>query len=431
MIDDFRPAGRRKPKVIQPLPKPDRAPLPSLEGIDIKEPDFKAPEEVAKDNTPQAVQHDDGSIAGHFLPAKTKRRFHIPLPHTKEQKIITGVCVIIVMFGAGFGWTKFFHHTKPVQAAVVKKPVVHKPTPPPQPTTVPSTLTGLPVDPSVNQRPVTAVMIENSPDARPQSGLDQAGVVFEAIAEGGITRFLALFQDTQPNYIGPVRSARPYYIQWELGFNAGYAHVGGSPEALQDIRSWGVRDLDQFYNSGAYERISNRYAPHNVYTSIAQLNQVETARGYTSSSFTGFVRKPDSPSKTPNATSIDMTFSGYYYNTHYDYDATTNTYKRSEGGAPHMELNKDGSQVQIAPKVLVALVMPYSHESDGYHSQYGTIGSGPMYVFEDGTVVQGTWSKSSATSQFVLTDQNNQPLKLNTGQTWVSALASTSDVSYK
>ena len=96
-----------------------------------------------------------------------------------------------------------------------------------------------------------------------------------------------------------------------------------------------------------------------------------------------------------------------------------------------MELNKDGSEVQIAPKVLVALVMPYSLESDGYHSDYQTIGSGPMTVFEDGTAIQGTWSKSSATSQFVFTDSNGQPLKLNAGQTWISALAAASDVTYK
>jgi hypothetical protein len=431
MINDFVPLGRKKPKVIEPLPKSERPHLPSLEGLDLKEPDFKTPEEISREEDSTAVQHDDGTVAGHFPGPKKRRDWRkVIWPDGKWQRVGVSAAAILIMFGLGAGWTHFFHHTQPVQAAVTK-PTVKKPLPPPKPITVPSTLTGLPVDPSVNNRPVTAVMIENSPDARPQSGLDQAGVVFEAIAEGGITRFLALFQDTQPNYIGPVRSSRPYYLQWELGFDAGYAHVGGSPEALQDIKNWHVRDLDQFYNSGAYERISSRYAPHNVYTSIAQLNQVETAKGYTSSKFTGFVRKPDAPSKTPDATSIDMTFSGYYYNTHYAYDATTNTYKRSEGGAAHMELKKDGSQVQIAPKVLVALVMPYSLESDGYHSDYQTIGSGPMTVFEDGTAVKGTWSKSAATSQFVFTDSNGQPLKLNAGQTWISALAATNDISYK
>jgi len=428
MIDDFRPEGRRKPKVIEPLPKPDLQPLPPLDDVNESEPAFKTPEEAAKDDIPEAVQYPDGGVAGHFSAAKKHfKRLHISWPPTKRQWIVIGV--VILLLGGGITSFVLLHQPiKPATKAITKAPPRKAPA---KPVTVASTLTGLQVDPSVNKRPVTGVMIENSPDARPQSGLDQAGVVFEAIAEGGITRFLALFQDTQPNYIGPVRSARPYYIQWALGFDAGYAHVGGSPEALQDIKNWHVRDLDQFYNSGAYQRISNRYAPHNVYTSIAQLNQVESSKGYTSSTFTGFARKADNPSKTPNASSIDITFSGYYYNTHYDYDATTNSYKRSEGGAPHMELNKDGSQTQITPKVVLALIMPYSLESDNHHSQYGTIGSGPMYAFEDGTVVQGTWSKSAATSQFVFTDANGQPLKLNAGQTWISAVADTGKVSYK
>jgi len=115
-----------------------------------------------------------------------------------------------------------------------------------KPTTEASKLTGVQVDPAVNQRPTTAVMIENSTAARPQSGLDQAGVVFEAIAEGGITRFEAIYQDSQPAYLGPVRSVRPYYIQWALGFDAAIAHVGGSPEALSDIKTWNAKDLDQF-----------------------------------------------------------------------------------------------------------------------------------------------------------------------------------------
>ena len=206
----------------------------------------------------------------------------------------------------------------------------------------------------------------------------------------------------------------------------------GSPEALQDIKSWGVKDLDQFYNAGAYERISSRYAPHNVYTSSAQLSALEQSKGYTTSNYTGFARNAKAtPAAQPTATSIDMTFSGYYYNTHYDYDAATNTYKRSEGGAPHMELHKDGSQVQIAPTVLVALIMPYSLEADGYHSDYQTIGSGKMYIFQGGAVQTGTWTKSGRTSQLVFTDDQGQPLKLDPGQTWISALASTGAVTYK
>lgn len=361
-----------------------------------------------------------------LLPAFTRTR-----PGKKGLVIIIAAGVLVVG-GAGAASYVLLHRAVPVP----KPPaIVHKKAAPPQPTTVASTLTGLQVDPSVNARPVTAVMIENSIDARPQSGLDQAGIVFEALAEGGVTRFMALFQDTQPDYIGPVRSARPYYIQWALGFDAAYAHVGGSPDGLQDIRTWGVKDLDQFANSGAYERIGTRYAPHNVYTSIAQLNQVETSKGYTTSHYTGFPRKAEAPSKTPDATSIDMTFSSVYYNTHYDYDVATNTYKRSEDGAPHMELHKDGTQVQIAPKVVVAMVVPEQNgmldSSGAYYSDYAAIGTGQALVFQDGTVQTGTWAKAGNTGQVTFTDAQGHPLPFNPGQTWISALPLAQDVTYK
>ncbi len=266
------------------------------------------------------------------------------------------IAALLVVIVAGTTSFALLHFIKPPVTAVVLPSKKFTPAP----TTVASTLSGLPVSPSLNNQPVTAVMVENSTFARPQSGLDQAGVVFEALAEGGITRFMALYQDTQPNYIGPVRSVRPYYIEWALGFDAAIAHVGGSPDALQDMTTLNAKDLNEFYNAGAYERISSRDAPHNVYTSIAQLNQVESKKGYGKSAYAGFLRKKADPAKTPTATSIDVTFSSSDYNAHYDYDVATNTYKRSEGGVPHMELNKDGSQVQIAPSVVVAMVIPYS-----------------------------------------------------------------------
>ena len=347
----------------------------------------------------------------------------------KRLFILLAVCVVILL-GAGTGAYALVRRHKP--AAPPPAPVAQAPVAPPAPTTVASTLTGLQVKPAVNKRPVTAVMIENSLDARPQSGLNSAGVVFEAVAEGGITRFEALYQDTTADYIGPVRSARYYYIEWLLGFDAAYAHVGGSPEALQDIASWHVKDLNQFYNAGAYERITSRFAPHNVYTSTAQLNALEQAKGFTTSTYTGFPRNTAStPSPHPTVTSINMTFSGADYNTHYDYDAKAHNYKRSEGGEPHYSLQKNGSKVRIAPRVLVALVMQHGTEPDGYHSTYNTIGHGKMYVFQGGTVATGIWHKSSRTSQFTFTKADGSPLNLDPGQTWVSVLGNSSDVSYK
>lgn len=343
-------------------------------------------------------------------------------PHKKE---FIAAAIFLILIGGGAGAWLLTHPT--VKKVVVTKPTTTAVKKVVAPVKVPSTLTGLPVDPSINQGPVTGIMIENSLDARPQSGLSQAGVVFEAIAEGGITRFLALFQDTAPDNVGPIRSARPYYVQWALGFDAGYAHVGGSPEAMADIRNWGVRDLDQFYNSGAYHRIDSRAAPHNVYTSIAALNQLEASKGYTSSTYTGFSRKIETPSKVPSVKTINLHISGALYDVTYTYDATTNSYLRNEGGVPHADAN---TGTQLSPKVVIAMVMPYSLEADGSHSVYDTIGSGPVYIFQDGVVSTGQWTKSGNTSQFIFTDSNNVGINLNPGQTWLTAVANTTDVAY-
>ena len=313
--------------------------------------------------------------------------------------------------------------------AVAPKPIkkVEPKVEAPKPTTEASRLTGLQIDPNLNKRPVTGVMIENSPDARPQSGLTSAGVVFEAIAEGGITRFLTLFQDAQPDYIGPVRSVRPYYLDWLQGFDAAVAHAGGSNDALDKIKSDGVKDLDQFFNAGAYERVKGRYAPHNLYTSSAKLDALQAAKGFTSSTFEGFTRKADAKLATPTAKSIDLSISGFYYNPHFDYDATTNTYKRSMQGKPHID---EKSGAQIAPKVLIANIMQYRIIDSVGHSGYNTIGSGTSYIFQDGGVTVGTWEKASRTAQIVFKDANGAVLPLNAGQTWISAVNNSGSVKY-
>lgn len=420
MIDDFRPVRPPKPASEAPTPT-----LPA-EQPPAKEPAFEPPETAAAHDTPPIELELPAAAPRKNFGHKLRPRLHWP-PGKREY---LALAALLVVAGGSAALFVSLHRPAPKPVAIVTKP---KPVASaPKPTTVPSDLTGLPVDPSVNQRPVTAVMIENSLEARPQSGLSQAGVVFEALAEGGITRFMALYQDTQPSNVGPVRSARPYYVQWALGFDAAYAHVGGSPLALQDISSWGVHDLNQFYNGSYYHRISSRAAPHNVYTSLAELNQLEASKGITGSNFTPWPRKADAPAKQPNASSIDLTLSWADYNVHYDYVAATNSYNRSEGGQPHIDAN---GNVQISPKVVVAMVIPEQNgalDSTGaYYSDYAVIGSGTAYVFQDGTVTQGQWSKTGNNAPLTFTDSNGQPLKFNAGQTWLTAVKSASAVSYK
>jgi len=299
-----------------------------------------------------------------------------------------------------------------------------------------SPLTGVEVkNSSVPKRQVTAIMIENSPDARPQSGLKDAGVVFEAIAEGGITRFAALYQETKPQLIGPVRSVRPYYLSWIKPFDAAVAHIGGSANALAEVRGGEYKDIDQFFNSGAYWRATDRYAPHNVYTSFAKLDALNASKKYTTSKFKGFTRtaipkknQTTTPSSgLPKATNIGIDISSSLYNPSYVYDAKKKVYKRSLDGVPHVDREKG----LITPKVVIAMKVVTTIElEDGYREQMKSTGSGNAYIFQNGTVVKGLWHKKSKNSQLSFTDKEGRVVPLNRGQTWITALPSTRNVTW-
>jgi hypothetical protein len=293
-----------------------------------------------------------------------------------------------------------------------------------------SPLTGEKVaDEAATKTAVTAIMIENSPDARPQSGIKQAGIVYEAIAEGGITRFLTLHQQDKPQIIGPVRSLRMYYVDWLAPYNASVAHVGGSFYSLQEIRSGKYRDIDQFFNGSYYWRAQDRYAPHNVYTSFEKLDALNASKGYTTSVFTGWPRVDGKPIDTPNATSIAINFGSPAFNTSYVYDKTSNHYQRSVGGQPHL----DREEGQITPAVVIAMKVEMTKIfEDGYREDIKAVGSGQAYIFQNGTAQEVTWTKPSRDAQITFTDATGKQVPLVRGQTWVSAIpTSTGSVSWQ
>ena len=271
-------------------------------------------------------------------------------------------------------------------------------------------LTGLKVkNEAATKQAVNAVIIENSPQARPQSGLKEAEVVYEAVAEGGVTRFLTLYQQNKPKLIGPVRSLRPYYIDWLRPYDPSVIHVGGSAKALKEIRNGSYKDLDQFFNDEAYYRSGDRVAPHNVYTTSQRLASLNKAKKYTSSTPRVMARTDTEPASTPSARTISVQISNSVFNSSYRYDAAKNHYIRSQGGAQH----KDREKGVITPKVLVVLnVDERTERQETEREVITTSGSGKATIFQDDKVIQGKWSKKDQQSQLTFTDTTGTKLEL-------------------
>ncbi|MBP9738793.1 DUF3048 domain-containing protein [Candidatus Saccharibacteria bacterium] len=349
----------------------------------------------------------------------------------KRTYILVGLGIIIaanlIVLAVFWQQPKEVESPKKVQPAKQQapKPVYYSP------------LTGEQIESeAAKTKPVTAIMLENSPDARPQSGLKDAEVVYEAVAEGGITRFLAVYQQKKPQLIGPVRSLRMYYLDWATPYDASIAHVGGSLNALNTVRNGSYRDIDQFFNSTTYWRATDRYAPHNVYTNFEKLDQLNTAKGYNSSSPVGLERvdieapvkdkKKTSEAAAPEviapevvANSVNLTISGPLYNSSYTYDPATKLYARSQAGAPHL----DREAGQITAKTVVALrVNMVNVLEDGYRENITTSGTGEAIIFQDGKATKATWNKSDQKGQLVFTDATGGQVKLARGTTWISAI---------
>lgn len=283
----------------------------------------------------------------------------------------------------------------------------------------------------------TCIMIENSPAARPQSGLNEAGVIYEAIAEGGITRFMAIFQEAKPNYIGPVRSVRLTFAELAKPYQCSIAHVGGSDNALRLIRNNSAyRDIDQFFNDKAYWRIRGRAAPHNVYTRFSMLDELNFNKGYRNSEFNGFARVkadtlPEPTEKKANKITIDMT-SGLYSPV-YNYNPNTNKYLRSyvQGGA-HYSVNEDGTKIQNEPDVVIAMkVNSVSRTGETQYADYTTTGTGDATIFQNGGVIEAHWERSNVDSELHFKDTSGNDIQLSRGQTWITLYPTNGKVTWE
>ena len=291
---------------------------------------------------------------------------------------------------------------------------------------VPAPLTGRPSTPERARRAPIAVMIDDAAAARPQSGLTGADIVWHAPAEGGIPRYMAIFQSRMGTDIGPVRSARVYYVLWASELNAVYAHSGGSPKALALLDRYGqgeyVYDANEYrYGGGAFGRSGDRPAPHNVYTSAARMHRLGLRLGAEDRDIEPFFRfAPDAPlAERPEGGSIKIP---YARNTiTYRYDRETNSYPRAVSGEKR-QVDAD-SGVQVSPKNVVIMHVKFIQTGDSKSRLEGDIvGSGKAEIATNGTIVRGTWRKDDDTAPTRFFDADGEPVVFTEGQTFIQVV---------
>ncbi|MBU0531481.1 MAG: DUF3048 domain-containing protein [Candidatus Uhrbacteria bacterium] len=288
-------------------------------------------------------------------------------------------------------------------------------------------LTGEPVAEAMGRPQVIAVMVENMVEAWPISGVEDAFLVIEAPTEAAIPRFIAFFQEAdEVNEIGPVRSARPYYLDWAKEFDALYAHVGGSPEALNLIAQNGLLDLNEFYNGWYFWRDNSRFAPHNVYTSIEQLVQayddLKEKGAVDVPKYDSWKFKDDATELPESVDRISMNFSPTYgdlYEAAWEYDALTNEYVRMQNGGSQLTRDRD----EIRANNIAVLATEIEVIDSVGRRRIITVGEGEALIIQDGIIVEATWAKESTAQRLrFFAKETGEEIAFNAGVTWIEVL---------
>lgn len=290
-----------------------------------------------------------------------------------------------------------------------------------------SPLTGLDISPNDKAQRVVAVKIDNAIEARPQSGLSTAAVVYEHVAEGSVTRYTAFFLDSDLDRVGPIRSAR--FVDRDLvqQFDALFAHVGASPPVMRDLRSSPAADVDQFFydETRPYYRISTRPAPFNMYASLPALREVGARRHPQRREIKGFRFYETEPELGALTHLTIPAGPRHRFQAEYLFDIATRRWRRSLGGALDIDAHTgDALAVEnVIAQWVPARLTQYDEDSLGNKSLWiGTTGEGPVSVFRDGARLDGTWRRASETDVTEFLNPDGSTLELRPGRTWIHLL---------
>ncbi|MBD3311095.1 MAG: DUF3048 domain-containing protein [Candidatus Magasanikbacteria bacterium] len=283
-----------------------------------------------------------------------------------------------------------------------------------------------------NNPPLVVAMIDNHMDARPQSGLSEAVLVYEAPVEGNYTRFMAFYiMDEKVESVGPIRSARPYFLDWTEEYGKPmYFHVGGSPQALQLIKNYNIFDFNEFFRSWYFWRSVDRLAPHNTYTSSELWKKGFDKYSYEASStkFSSWKYEDyENCHEDECVTEITINYLSYYFEPTWKYNTSTEKYVRYENNA--IKKDKNGSKI-IADNIIVQFVE--SRVIDGVgRLDIETIGEGKALVFTAGRVFEGTWKKPNRQARTKWYNENGEQINLTVGTTWVQVTPQSTKTEWK
>ncbi len=269
------------------------------------------------------------------------------------------------------------------------------------------------------KRPL-AVIVENHPDARPQTGLDRADVVYEAPAEYGISRFMAIFVNQDAPILGPIRSARPYYVAWASEYDPVFIHAGGSPKAMRWIKQLDVTDVDAIYDSiGGFERTSDRIAPHNLYADTREVRRaIAATRDLQGDGTWGGLRFGSQFTVGPKeGREVSVAYDAGY-DVRYTYDERAGLYLREMEGKPH--LDRESKEQLNASVVIVQTVGMWQVEGDKYGRLEAAVqAKNRALILQDGRLIEGYWEKDKRDSPTLYTTQDGQPITLKPGRVWI------------
>lgn len=295
----------------------------------------------------------------------------------------------------------------------------------------PPTATPEPTLPPESDNRIIAVMIDNdNNDARPHAGIEDAFLIYEAYVEGSATRMMALFKDAGTEKIGPIRSSRHYFLDYAMEHDAIYVHYGWSPQAANDIKSFGINNIngvlegnDVFWRDSTYTK-----SWHTAYASIEKIMKFsDNTKKYRNTSKVSNFKKNaiDKEIEGQAALKITLPYAGFY-KASYEYDAETKTYKRYINGAGHITQG----QTHLAPKnIIIQKTSNHTIAGDTSGRQdVQTVGSGEGYFVTGGKMAKITWSKPDRKSKTTYKFENGEEIYLNPGQTFIQIIPPSMDM---